>query len=96
VAFPDAHRYQEYRRVRGSKERATVNVLNPRYVGASETAALDTNKQYLGEDSGADPEDNDNGNDDALLLSVREIVDHSRSRRDTARVDHEGLARNTQ
>jgi hypothetical protein len=37
-------------------------------------------------DSGADPEDNDK--DTALLLSVREIVDHSRSRRDTAGVDH--------
>jgi hypothetical protein len=29
VAFPDAHRYQEYRRVRGSKKQATVNDLKP-------------------------------------------------------------------
>lgn len=50
MAFPDAHRYQEYRRVRGSKERATVNVLNPRNVGSSETAVLDPNEKYLGED----------------------------------------------
>jgi hypothetical protein len=52
--------------------------------------------------SDADPEeedndnDNDNDNDAALLLSVCEIVDHSGSRRDTARVDPQGLTRNTQ
>jgi hypothetical protein len=44
-------------------------------------------------DSGADPKDNDNGDDVALLLSIREIVDHSRSRRDTAGVVHQRLAR---
>jgi hypothetical protein len=44
-------------------------------------------------DSGADPEDNDNGNDAALLLSVREVVDRSR---DTAGMVHQRLARTAQ
>jgi hypothetical protein len=50
-------------------------------------------------DSGADPEDNDSdsdsdsNNDVALLFSAGEIVDHSCSRRDTAEVDHQELAR---
>jgi hypothetical protein len=45
-------------------------------------------------DSGADPGDNDNESDAALIqLSVREIVDHSCSRRDMKGVDHQGLAR---
>jgi hypothetical protein len=49
-------------------------------------------------DSGVDPEDSeDNDNDAALLLSVRQsvrqIVDHSDSRRETEGVDHQGLNR---
>jgi hypothetical protein len=44
-------------------------------------------------DSGADPGDNDNDNDAALIVSVREIVDHSCSRRDRKGVDHQRLAR---
>jgi hypothetical protein len=44
----------------------------------------------------ADPYERDNDNDAVLLLSVREIVDHSRSRRDPAGVDHQALVRTTQ
>jgi hypothetical protein len=48
-------------------------------------------------DSGADPEDDDNGKDAALLLSAPEIIDHSCcSRRYTAGMDHHGLARTAQ
>jgi hypothetical protein len=47
---------------------------------------------------GAESEDNDNSsdNDTALLLSVCKIVDHDRSRRDTAGVVHQRLARTAQ
>jgi hypothetical protein len=44
-------------------------------------------------DSDADPEHDDNDNDAALLLALREIVDNSCCRRDTAEVDHQRLAR---
>jgi hypothetical protein len=44
-------------------------------------------------DSGADPGDNDNDNDAALILSVHEIDDHSCSRHATQGVDHQGLTR---
>jgi hypothetical protein len=47
-------------------------------------------------DSGVDPEEKDNSTDAALLLSVRKIVDHSRSRRDPAGADHQGLPRTAQ
>lgn len=50
MAFLDAQRYQECRRIHGSKERTTVNILNPRRIGAFETTALDPDEEFLGED----------------------------------------------
>jgi hypothetical protein len=66
-----------------------AELVAPRVVATYAPWALDA-----GRDGAEDQEDIDN--DTALLLSVRQIVDRSRSCRDTVGVDHQGLASSIQ